>query len=101
MGSDIGHFDVVNMADVLKQAYEPVDEGRITRDDGVARDLPRKNSRRFRTSGEEERPNWRLRSGGKPVDVFGPLVPFDYQSNAPRKPFEDAKVLGMCSSIVP
>jgi hypothetical protein len=33
MGSDIGHFDVVNMADVLKEAYEPVEEGRITRDD--------------------------------------------------------------------
>jgi hypothetical protein len=33
MGSDIGHFDVVNMADVLKEACGPVDEGRITRED--------------------------------------------------------------------
>jgi len=33
MGSDIGHFDVVNMTDVLKEAYEPVEEGLITRDD--------------------------------------------------------------------
>ena len=33
MGSDIGHFDVVNMADVLKEAYEPVEEGLMTLDD--------------------------------------------------------------------
>jgi predicted TIM-barrel fold metal-dependent hydrolase len=33
MGSDIGHFDVVNMAEVLLEAYEPVAEGLITHDD--------------------------------------------------------------------
>lgn len=32
-GSDIGHFDVVNMADVLPEAYELVEDGLITRDD--------------------------------------------------------------------
>jgi predicted TIM-barrel fold metal-dependent hydrolase len=45
MGSDIGHFDVVNMADVLKEAYEPVDEGQITRDD--LRDFLFANPTRF------------------------------------------------------
>jgi len=33
MGSDIGHFDVVNMAEVLEEAYEPVEDGLITHDD--------------------------------------------------------------------
>lgn len=33
MGSDIGHFNVMNMAEVLEEAYEPVEEGHITRDD--------------------------------------------------------------------
>jgi predicted TIM-barrel fold metal-dependent hydrolase len=32
-GSDIGHFDVVNMADVLPEAYELVEDGLITGDD--------------------------------------------------------------------
>jgi predicted TIM-barrel fold metal-dependent hydrolase len=30
LGSDIGHFDVVNMNEVLKEAYELVDDGLIT-----------------------------------------------------------------------
>ena len=33
MGSDIGHFDVVDMAEVLEEAYEPVEEGKIARED--------------------------------------------------------------------
>ncbi|HVN28728.1 MAG TPA: hypothetical protein VMT64_09600, partial [Candidatus Binataceae bacterium] len=33
MGSDIGHFDVVNMAEVLEEAWEPVAEGKMTRED--------------------------------------------------------------------
>lgn len=33
MGSDIGHFDVVNMAEVLEETYEAVEEGKITRED--------------------------------------------------------------------
>ncbi len=45
MGSDIGHFDVVNMADVLKEAYEPVEDGLITRDD--LRDFLFTNPARF------------------------------------------------------
>ena len=33
MGSDIGHFDCVDMADVLAEAYELVDEGLMTEED--------------------------------------------------------------------
>src|ERR1700732_4615793 len=33
LGSDIGHFDVVNMNEVLKEAYELVEEGLITEQD--------------------------------------------------------------------
>jgi predicted TIM-barrel fold metal-dependent hydrolase len=33
MGSDIGHFDCVDMADVLPEAYELVDEGLMTEED--------------------------------------------------------------------
>jgi len=33
LGSDIGHFDVVNMNEVLEEAYELVEDGLITEDD--------------------------------------------------------------------
>jgi predicted TIM-barrel fold metal-dependent hydrolase len=33
LGSDIGHFDVVNMNEVLQEAYELVDDGLITESD--------------------------------------------------------------------
>ena len=33
LGSDIGHFDVVNMNEVLEEAYELVEEGLITEED--------------------------------------------------------------------
>jgi predicted TIM-barrel fold metal-dependent hydrolase len=33
LGSDIGHFDVVNMNEVLEEAYELVEDGIITQDD--------------------------------------------------------------------
>ncbi len=33
LGSDIGHFDVVNMNEVLAEAYELVEDGLITQDD--------------------------------------------------------------------
>lgn len=33
MGSDIGHFDCLDMADVLTEAYELVDEGLLTEED--------------------------------------------------------------------
>jgi hypothetical protein len=33
MGSDIGHFDCVDMADVLTEAHELVDEGLLTEED--------------------------------------------------------------------
>jgi predicted TIM-barrel fold metal-dependent hydrolase len=33
LGSDIGHFDVVNMNEVLEEAYELVEDGIITEDD--------------------------------------------------------------------
>ncbi|MGH7935202.1 MAG: amidohydrolase family protein [Candidatus Binataceae bacterium] len=33
LGSDIGHFDVVNMAEVLKEAYEMVEDGLVTDED--------------------------------------------------------------------
>ncbi|HKN02158.1 MAG TPA: amidohydrolase family protein [Candidatus Binataceae bacterium] len=33
LGSDIGHFDVVNMNEVLKEAYELVEDGLITDED--------------------------------------------------------------------
>jgi hypothetical protein len=32
-GSDIGHFDVEDMRDVLREAHETVDEGLMTDDD--------------------------------------------------------------------
>ena len=32
-GSDIGHFDVVNMAEVLEEAFELVEDGLITEND--------------------------------------------------------------------
>jgi hypothetical protein len=32
-GSDIGHWDVPVMADVLEEVYEPVDDGLVTADD--------------------------------------------------------------------
>lgn len=33
LGSDIGHFDVVNMSEVLEEAYEQVEDGRISAGD--------------------------------------------------------------------
>ena len=33
LGSDIGHFDVVNMNEVLEEAYELVEDGLITEED--------------------------------------------------------------------
>jgi len=33
LGSDIGHFDVVNMSEVLKEAYEQVDDGLLSGED--------------------------------------------------------------------
>ena len=33
LGSDIGHFDVVNMNEVLEEAYELVEDGLITAED--------------------------------------------------------------------
>ena len=32
-GSDVGHFDVPDMSDVLGEAYELTDEGKITAED--------------------------------------------------------------------
>lgn len=45
LGSDIGHFDVVNMNEVLAEARESVDEGLITEED--LRDLVFINPVRF------------------------------------------------------
>lgn len=44
-GSDIGHFDVPNMADVVPEAYELVEDGLIT--DGDFRDFVFANAVRF------------------------------------------------------
>jgi hypothetical protein len=44
-GSDIGHFDVVNMAEVLEEAYELVEDGLIT--DSDFRDFVFTNPVRF------------------------------------------------------
>jgi predicted TIM-barrel fold metal-dependent hydrolase len=48
-GSDIGHFDVPDMSDVLPEAHELVEEGLITRDD--FRDFVFGNAARFWTAG--------------------------------------------------
>jgi hypothetical protein len=45
LGSDIGHFDVVNMNEVLAEAREPVDDGLLTEED--FRDLVFINPVRF------------------------------------------------------
>jgi predicted TIM-barrel fold metal-dependent hydrolase len=52
LGSDIGHFDVVNMNEVLEEAYELVDDGLITEED--FRDFVFVNPLRFWAEGRPD-----------------------------------------------
>jgi len=51
-GSDIGHFDVPDMGEVLPEAHELVEEGLITQDD--FRDFVFGNAARFWTNGNPD-----------------------------------------------
>jgi hypothetical protein len=54
LSSDIGHFDVPNIVDVLEEAYEAVEHGVMTVDD--FRDFTFTNPARFWTGGRARTP---------------------------------------------